>query len=47
MIGQQGIKVGSKKSFILFSILSGISLSGQAETTEQEWKFTLKNVYIE
>ena len=47
MIGQQGIKVGSKKSFILFSILSGIILSGQAETTEQEWKFTLKNVYIE
>lgn len=47
MIGQQEIKVGSKKSFILFSILSGISLSGQAETTEQEWKFTLKNFYIE
>ena len=40
-------KVESKKSFILLSILSGISLSGQVHAEEQEWKFTLKNAYIE
>ncbi|OAL76707.1 hypothetical protein AY606_12080 [Acinetobacter sp. SFB] len=47
MTYRTGSKVESRKSFILLSTLSEISLSSQAQTAEPEWKFTLKNAYIE
>lgn len=44
---RQKLNITLTKTFAMLSLLSGVSLSGQAQPVEPEWKLTFKNAYIE
>lgn len=47
MTEKHRLRIEPQKTLIIFGLLSGISMGGQAQPVEPEWKLSLKNAYIE